>query len=167
MTERGASGALSWATRGTSARARRAKGKDPAVAAARAGGSMDAAAVEEGTPPLAALTPLALEGTEEEPWEPPTSFPHITNWKPAAAMQRKRRGSVLRTMSKTVDVRVALLGLSGVGKTTLAEQIAHADPVTITVTPVTPVDGHLVTHNPNSNLCTVPRIARHAGRTRR
>ena len=113
---------------------------------------MDAAAVEEGTPPLAALTPLALEGTEEEPWEPPTSFPHVTNWKPAAAMQRKRRGSVLRTMSKTVDVRVALLGLSGVGKTTLAEQLAHADPVTITVTPVTPVDGHLVTHNPNSNL---------------
>lgn len=70
-------------------------------------------------------------------------------------MQRKRRGSILRSMSKQMEERVALLGLSKVGKTTLVEQLAYAEPIAIGVTPATPHDGTLHTHNPSDNMMMV------------
>jgi 50S ribosomal subunit-associated GTPase HflX len=72
-------------------------------------------------------------------------------------MQRRRRGSILRSMSKQMEERVALLGLSKAGKTTLVEQLAYADPIKITTTPTTPHDGSLHTHNPTDNMMMVSR----------
>jgi hypothetical protein len=72
-----------------------------------------------------------------------------------AVMQRRRRGSILRSMSKQMEERVALLGLSKAGKTTLVEQLAHADPIKITNPPTTPHDGTLHTHNPTDNMMMV------------
>lgn len=58
-------------------------------------------------------------------------------------------------MSKQMEERVALLGLSKAGKTTLVEQLAHADPIKITTPPTTPPDGTLHTHNPTDNMMMV------------
>ena len=72
-----------------------------------------------------------------------------------AVMQRRRRGSILRSMSKQMEERVALLGLAKAGKTTLVEQLAHADPIRITNPPTTPHAGTLHTHNPTDNMMMV------------
>ena len=54
-----------------------------------------------------------------------------------------------------MEERVALLGLAKAGKTTLVEQLAHADPIKITNPPTTPHDGTLHTHNPTDNMMMV------------
>jgi signal recognition particle receptor subunit beta len=58
-------------------------------------------------------------------------------------------------MSKQMEERVALLGISKAGKTTLVEQLAHADPIRINNPPTTPHDGVLHTHNPTDNMMMV------------
>ena len=40
---------------------------------------------------------------------------------------RNRRGSILRSMSKHIEVRNLLVGLNGAGKSTLVEQLAQKD----------------------------------------
>ena len=63
-----------------------------------------------------------------------------------------------------MEERVALLGLAKVGKTTLVEQLAHADPIRITNPPTTPHAGTLHTHNPSDNMMMVRLSPRPVGR---
>jgi hypothetical protein len=67
---------------------------------------------------------------------------------------RNRRGSILRSMSKHMEVRVTVVGLSGAGKSTLVEQLAQQDGshTFISTTPTTPDEGRMELHEPSDTM---------------
>lgn len=115
----------------------------------------DAEAEPEPAAPVHAQNMAAGSEMADDPphWSPPKTLPHITN-RPLALSALQPGGSILRTTSKTMEVRVAVLGLSGAGKSMLVEQLAQRDGHRkfISTTPITPDEGRMELHAPSDAL---------------
>jgi hypothetical protein len=115
----------------------------------------DAEAEPEPAAPVHAQNMAAGSELADDPphWSPPKTLPHITN-RPLALSALQPGGSILRTTSKTMEVRVAVLGLSGAGKSMLVEQLAQRDGHRkfISTTPITPDEGRMELHAPSDAL---------------
>ena len=88
-------------------------------------------------------------------WVVPAAFPQLTNYKYVPPAKGGRRASIVsvasRTMSKKLDERVVLIGLQGVGKTVLCNQLGYPSPMNLSnaVSMPTQTDGEVMYYEPS------------------